>query len=487
MHPTVLGLVLLPAAVALVFRPVGLIRLAFVAAVFQAAAALVIGGFGLQPGLVPALLLILYVVTQYGLGMRYPREGPALLAMLPLMALLVYAVLSVFVLPDLFAGEVMVAPQKLAPGSPWLAPLAFRSGNITQPLYLAVNTAVAIAVALVMTQRAIPYGRIVAAYLASGYLVVGLVFWEFLARTIALPYPRAILQSNPGWMIADQAIAGIPRLQGPFSEPAALGAWLAGLCFCCMILVARGYRRQRPALLLALASGAMLLSTSTTGILCLLIEAPLALLFAGRRAGRFARVRLARTLGLIALAGGLALVPLVILRPAYLDVAGSIVSATLAKGNSASYLDRTALDAAALATIGPTDGLGVGWGGFRASSLLPGLLANGGIPALAAVIWLALGVTALARRAVALAPHHPGRVVVDAFGAAVCGQVMAALLSAPMIDSPAFFIELGCLVGVAARMTAMADAWSAPYSAAYPVSLARPERAATRPRSGAEA
>ena len=121
--------------------------------------------------------------------------------------------------------------------------------------------------------------------------------------------------------------------------------------------------------------------------------------------------------------------PLVILRPGYLDVAGSIVSATLAKGNSASYLDRTALDAAALATIGPTGGLGVGWGGFRASSLLPGLLANGGIPALAAVIWLALGLASLARRAVALAPRHPGRVVVDAFGAAVCGQVMAALLS----------------------------------------------------------
>jgi hypothetical protein len=40
----------------------------------------------------------------------------------------------------------------------------------------------------------------------------------------------------------------------------------------------------------------------------------------------------------------------------------------------------------------------------------------------------------------------------DGFSAAMCGQLAAAVLSAPTIGSLAFFLQLGCTVGVAARM-----------------------------------
>ncbi|HEX3984126.1 MAG TPA: hypothetical protein VHX12_10570, partial [Acidisoma sp.] len=47
---------------------------------------------------------------------------------------------------------------------------------------------------------------------------------------------------------------------------------------------------------------------------------------------------------------------------------------------------------------------------------------------------------------------HPGNMVLDGFGAALCGQLAAALLSAPTIGSLAFYLQLGCVTGTAARM-----------------------------------
>jgi hypothetical protein len=91
-----------------------------IAAVFEAAAALILGGScGLQPAIVPGPLFVTYMVGQYALGMRYPGEGTALRAALPLLALMSYAVLSARWLPDAFAGQILIWPQRqdiLAPG-----------------------------------------------------------------------------------------------------------------------------------------------------------------------------------------------------------------------------------------------------------------------------------------------------------------------------------------------------------------------------------
>ncbi len=42
--------------------------------------------------------------------------------------------------------------------------------------------------------------------------------------------------------------------------------------------------------------------------------------------------------------------------------------------------------------------------------------------------------------------------MVDGFAASLCGQLTAALFSAPTIASLAFFLQLGCVIGVSARM-----------------------------------
>jgi hypothetical protein len=44
-------------------------------------------------------------------------------------------------------------------------------------------------------------------------------------------------------------------------------------------------------------------------------------------------------------------------------------------------------------------------------------------------------------------------VLAAGFTASMCGQFGAALISGPMITSLAFFLQLGCVVGVLARMS----------------------------------
>ena len=75
MEITLLGLALVPISLLWVSRPVRLLQLALFSALFEAAAALVFGGFGLQPAMVPGLQFVAYIAAQYALGMRYPGEG----------------------------------------------------------------------------------------------------------------------------------------------------------------------------------------------------------------------------------------------------------------------------------------------------------------------------------------------------------------------------------------------------------------------------
>ncbi len=198
------------------------------------------GGFGLQPAMVPGLLFIANIIMQYALGMRYPGEGTALKGIAPLLYLLFYALMSIWILPHAFEGVVMVWPQKVDPFTYGAQPLQFTFGNVTQVLYLAFNVIFAATVAIFLTRRAIPYKSVIGAYLIGGYIVVGLVFWQLANQVAGVPFPDDLLHSNPGWAIVDQAMGSVHRLQGPFTEPAALAAYLSSLVFCCLWLCIRG-------------------------------------------------------------------------------------------------------------------------------------------------------------------------------------------------------------------------------------------------------
>jgi hypothetical protein len=454
MQITLLGLMLVPLSLFWANRPVRLLQLALIASVFEAAAALILGGsFGLQPAMVPGLLFIAYMVTQYALGMRYPGERAAIQAMFPLLALLAYGVLSAWLLPSAFEGRIMVWPQRpdlLAGG---MVPLQFNSGNITQPLYLGLDVIFTLCVAVFLTRREIVYQSIIAAYLLGGYVVVGLVLWQFASRIAGVPFPDDLLHSNPGWAIVQQSVGSVPRIQGPFSEPSALGGYMSGIAFCTLWLTIRGYRVMRPQLLFALSLASTLLSTSTTGIATLVFGIPVILALASVGGDRQAIGRIGKTVGSLVLVAAIAITPALILRPSLMTSVGVVVTATLNKGDSDSFNDRSAADAGALDAVSQTYGLGVGWGSYRSSSLIPGILANSGVFGLVMVLWQVWRVVRLGSRARRASPGHDGQILVDGFSAALCTQLGSALISAPTIASMAFFLQLGCVIGVLARMT----------------------------------
>ncbi len=454
MKITVLGMALVPLSLLWAFQPVRLLQLALFASIFEAAAALVLGGsFGLQPAMVPGLLFVGYIALQYMAGMRYPGEGAVLAVALPLIAILLYAMLSAWLLPDMFAGEILVEPQKRAlPSEGLFVPLQFTFGNVTQTLYLALNVLFMVVTAIFLTRRAIPYKSIVAAYLLGGYVVVALVFWQFANRVAGVPYPNELLHSNPGWVIVEQSIGGVPRMQGPFSEPSGLAGYTSGLAICCLWLSVRGYRVMRCNLLLALAVLSTCLSTSTTGLVTLAIGLPLTLIVASVGGDPAALTRIGKTAGLLLLGGALAIAPILVLKPALLDSIGNIVQSTLNKGDSDSFNERSLSDSGALNTVAPTYGLGVGWGSYRSSSLVPGLVANGGVFSIIMMLWLIARIVKFGFRARTAAPGHPGRILIDGFSASLCSQFATALMAAPMITSLAFFLQLGCVIGVLARM-----------------------------------
>jgi hypothetical protein len=453
MGVTVLGLILVPLSLFWATNPIRLLQLAIIAAIFEAGAALILGGnFGLQPAMVPGLLFVGYVVAQYALGMRYPGEGGVLWTLTPLFGLLFYAIMSIFILPQAFEGKVLVWPQRPDILNPGYVPLTFTAGNVTQSLYLALNVVIATCAALIVTRAAIPYRAILKAYLTGGYLAVFLAFWQMAYRIANVPFPSDIIQSNPGWAIVKQSIGPVPRIQGTFSEPAGLAFYLSGLFFCCLWLNAQGHRIMRVQLLLVLAILAMLCSTSTTGLVTLAAGVPLVTMFAALRGDTAAVGRLTKTMMTVLISGAFLVGPIFILKPSLQDSVHEVFVATMSKGDSQSYEERSGLDNAAVATVAQTDGLGVGWGSFRASSLIPGLLANCGVFGVTMVVWLGWRLGVLVSRSRRRMRDHPGRIVIDGFIAAICGQLAAALLSAPTIGSLAFFLQLGCATGVAARM-----------------------------------
>jgi hypothetical protein len=456
-HITLLGLVLVPLALVWSVNPLRLLQLTLLFGIFEAAAALVLGGsFGLQPAMVPGLAFVGYIFVQYALGMRYPGEGQVLRTMLPLLGLCLYALLSIYILPDGFAGRIMVWPQRTDALAPGFVPLQFTFGNVTQTLYLVVDVTFALFAAVFVTRRSVQYYRIVDAYIVGGYIVVMLVFWQLANRVAHVPFPDIVLYSNPSWVIVRQSLGSVPRMQGPFTEPSALAFYLCGIMFCCLWLVADGCRRLRPGLLLGLSIACILLSTSTTGI-CVVVVALVAMPVAvAVRHGRRSIARLGRILGLLAVGCVLVTGPILVLKPDLVGAAGTVLQSTLAKGDSESYEERSGLDVAALGTVTDTFGLGVGWGSFRSSSLVPGLLANSGVFGVLMVAWFLGNVLLLGRRARARTPRHSGRQLVAAFSASLCGQVGAALLSAPMISSLIFYLQLGCVVGVSAQMAGRA-------------------------------
>ena len=341
---TAFGVCFLPICLYFWRSPARLLELVMIGAVFAAAAAVVIGGYGVMPALVPAALFLIVFLLKLCLGERYPAERSVLAVMLPFIAVVVGAIASSFIMPRLFEGEVLVWPQKMS-GLAVLAPLAPNSGNYTQDMYLLTDGALAVAAAIYLTRDGLNLRRLLDVYFISGLLVVFIALWQFAGNTVHVWYPTDFFLSNPGWaLLSNESLGSLTRLNGPFSEPSALAGYLCGTVSAAAWMVFNGDKALLPRIALVSGLAIILLCTSTTGYVVLAIMTGLLLIRTFVASSPATRRRV--LIGSVVV-GALAAVTVVatpVLAPGVAIEAETIFTATINKQQSSSYDDRTMAD-----------------------------------------------------------------------------------------------------------------------------------------------
>jgi hypothetical protein len=453
MELTTFGIVLGLLCLAAIIRPDWQLRLILLTGAFGAATPLIVTGLGLPPGVPPACLFLAHVALQYLLGVHYPAERLAWRTLEPYLLAAAYALVTALVVPRLFAGAFTVWPQKPLPPYDIPMPLAPGQGNVTQSLYLLIEAAVLAGSALYLTRTGTSFLRLIQAYLATGYLVVAICAWQLANKLTGVWYPTDFLYSNPGWVIyPGQTMGFVPRINGPFSEPAALAFYLSGTVFCCTWLLLRGHRSRMAAVLLPLAITALLLSTSTTGFVVLGMGAAILALYGFVAAPRRMQLRifvLVLPAAALFVAAGYAIS---VLSARIEESIAMVARQTLNKAASDSFINRTSIDYDSLALLFPSYGLGAGWGSVRASSLVPGLVANLGLIGVGLVAWFAVRLAGNVARARRAATNTSQLFAIDALAAAVTGHLCAALVSVSAIHALDFYVLLGALIACAARI-----------------------------------
>lgn len=428
-----------------------LLRLVLFYSVFSAAALLVLGSFGITPGLMPAAMFIGIFCLSYFNGVRYPAQRTVLLLMLPFILVIFGALCSSIIMPRLFEDEVLVWPQKV---SAFLtrSPLAPNSGNITQDLYLLADTLLAITAASYLTRPGPLLAKLMDCYLIAGIIAAGISFWQFAGTILHIPYPTTVFLSNPGWaLLSDQSVGWLIRLNGPFSEPAALASYMCGTLSASGWVMLNGDRRALPRLAFWSALIVVLLTTASTGYITLLAMCSILVLHAVCTANLALRRRVAVRLVCGVAIAGFMVVLLPAVAPGLSKEAALVWDGTVNKTQSSSYQERSTLDADGLQEMHQTYGLGVGWGSNRSSSLLPGLCATIGVWGVGGLSWFAVVLVRQARRAVRLTVDPILLYAMKGSAAALISNLISNLISGPTISSPDFYLLLAMLVAAIAR------------------------------------
>jgi hypothetical protein len=478
---TLLGGAFLPICLYFWRTPARLLELVFVGSVFAAAAVVVIGSYGVMPGLIPAVLFIGFFLLTRMFGGRYPAEGLVLSVMTPFLLVAFGAIVSSFLMPRLFAGEILVWPQKFS-GFLVITPLAPNAGNYTQDMYLLLDTLLALTASLYLTRAGLDLRRLLDAYFVSGLLVVLISLWQFLANTLHIWFPTTFFLSNPGWaLLSDESLGAIVRLTGPFSEPSALAGYLCGSTSAAAWVILHGDKSILPRLVFVGALGVTLLSTSTTGYATLTIMAGVFILYAAITRSRALRMRAA-----VGIAGAVALTTLAVVSlpavaPGVTQQVATVITDTLHKQDSSSFTDRTSTDRDSVNEMIESYGLGVGWGSNRSSSLGPGLCASIGVWGILGLLWFAAGVVWHVRAAHRAATSQESRLIMRACSAALFGTLTAGFVAGPTISSPDFYVLLSLLIATAGRVryearTAQTNAATPRIAAFSPKSPYKPQR-----------
>ncbi|MBV1837837.1 O-antigen ligase family protein [Acetobacter estunensis] len=453
---TLFFLALAPLCLIWMNRPERLMQLMVITGIFEASAAITIGGFGIAPNTLPALTMVSYIGGQFLLGARYPGRARVWPLAIPLIAVAGWAILTSWLSPRLFEGRAYVWPQKSTP--PFVITLLSpSSANLNQNLYLILNITIFVMVALYTTRQGSP-GRpfrpiiILRTYLASVLLAFGFGIWQLANHLAHVPFPSDLLYSNPGWSIlTEQTIGSLPRINATFSEPSAFGGYMAAGAFCSGWLILNDFPGIFAKITLGTAIMGVFLSTSATGVVSLGIGALIVVLMGLTiHAKRFLPIIKRRALQFLIVSIILSVLVIVMV-PDILNSLGTIIDSVTNKQDSDSYNARSSTDLDSLQAALDTFGFGVGWGNNRSSSLIPGLLAAIGVPGMLGLVWFGWRIMSHVRPLRRMGRKLEDIQVIKGSSAAIMGYLTTACLSAPTITTATFFIFLALIISGIAR------------------------------------
>ena len=376
MTPTVYGVLVLIIGGFLMSRPtVWMLALFLVTTLFGGASAVdlpLLGGASVQP----SLLVLILLGIRLTLGKGAARgTGVALRENAVLVAFCVYAAITAFILPRIFAQRMLVF--SMATASLGSQPLTFSSQNITTAFYLIGTGFAGVAAAIVARdERSV---RVVATTLIVvtwGHILFGIADWglSFVHQEKLL-----LVFRNGHYAQLDQNISSVHRISGIMAEPSTYASYA---CVLFTFMTELWMRRvlAKAAGLTALAMLALIvLCTSSSGYVTagaygLLLVIRIVFIPGASDVAR------AATVGLLALIFAGATIGILIFDPAVAEGVGQVLSAVIfTKAQSASGVERSTWARQGLDAFAVSGGFGVGAGSFRSSGLFTAILGSVGV------------------------------------------------------------------------------------------------------------
>jgi hypothetical protein len=263
-----------------------------------------------------------------------------------------------------------------------------------------------------------------------------------IAIKTGLPFPRDFLDTSPTYSIfGGYEIDGFPRMNSTFTEAAAAAFSMnVALAIVLWRFLSRADSLRNIAYVSLVGMG-LLLTISTTGYVCLAFLLLIAATryftpWKGSLDARTARVLLWVPVVLLSLVS----LGVPTIRDSFVKLAHTVL---LDKTNTLSYQQRAEWNNDALRTAADTHWLGGGWGVCRASSFLPTVLGNVGIPgALLFSVFCSRLLRPIARLNRTKIPLH-GAVLV-----ALSAVLLNLIVSAPELANPVIWL----LFAVAAKL-----------------------------------
>lgn len=341
--------------------PQRLFPIVIVASIFQASSAFNWGGHGIQPYYIVACIFIARTILDESRRGSEPRPA-GFKGERVLMAFCLVGVASAFLLPRLFSGIPVYDPGiGIDMGLMVRPPLDFSIENLSQAAFLAIQTGVVWAASRSVTT----FERARGTYVCTFYIVAGICVAQFICLHLAIKFPDSIFHTNPAYYMSN--LSGDYRSSGTFAEPSFAGAPLVMfyIGFLAELLAGKGQ-----VLRVVMAIAAIVTVASSGSILAAALMTLVLLIFHPTLPGKHSITRRLKWASLLAIVGVAILAS---------PLKTTLLENTFDKRDTSSFEHRAIADLYAVELTFETNGLGVGLGSNRPSSLIPALLSNMGL------------------------------------------------------------------------------------------------------------